>query len=372
MGGRQSEVMANPPIELMFSLVKAGVPDAIGPLIMAYMVIPSPRAMCEFNRMSVERFFTDPRRYHILSHDLTSLGEIDQYSIWGQVDEVEQRLKEKWDLDEKKEIKRDGTSLRLLLTTSIEGEDHRGPGFITPGTPFQRALGLGDFLNEDRRGQTMVSIFERYVKQVCGMEEFNRQLKQAQRNIVDDYKRKAETQEEDKRALESVWNILLEADENTLRDNQPLQAALAKFETQLKKPGNEKVIHEAEKMANNTLGVVSKKMEFAKNSIIGLAQVRRLAACDLQICSPQLPATLRKKIITERFDIRSRLGIVPGAQTHRSMFIGLFLGSVEELYNEKIDRYKRLWSIEFPELPSDTKSTPETSSYTPVYTNLTR
>ena len=209
--------------------------------------------------------------------------------------------------------------LLRLLTTIIDGEDHRGPGFIPSGTLLERLFYVGDVLNEDKEsGETAVAMVGRYVKETCGEEELKRQIEQANEVMDEENTRKTALEKEDKEALNKIWNILKKADKKDLESNAELKTALMEFEDQLRKPGNEKIIQEAEKLFDRDYvefgSYDSSKNNFAKNQIIGKAQLRRLSACDLQICFSGLYESLKgPRVIAKRIDVRRDLGVSGGA-----------------------------------------------------------
>lgn len=292
------------PVALMMTLINAGISQDVGLfIIMRYMAIPSLRTVSPYNPLNPNQFFVGRPQCLSYAYDLSNLGEADQFCIWGQFKEVERILDE-------------NPKDKLLLTTSIDGEDHRGPGFIPSGTLLQRALYVGDVLNEDEKsGETMADMLGRCVIDRCGEEEFKKQVGRAQEIIEEENKKKVAMEADDIKALNKAWQILKDANKDTLESNAELKTALAEFKNQLKKLGNENIIEKAEELFDRDYAEFgyynSPKNNFAKNRIIGLAQRERLSVCDLQMCFPGLNKSLNgAKITAARIDVRRELGVL--------------------------------------------------------------
>lgn len=306
------------PEDLMITLISAGIIPPIGLIIMSYAT-PSLRVTSPFNRSNPCQFFTSRLQVTCFSYDFSDLAEIHQHCIWGRFDEVKKTLEEV-----KKKSERDPHPLlriKSLLTNKIDVEDHR-PGFIREGTLLEHALYTGDFLNGDAE---MLVMLKRIVLETCGLEEYKRQVGRAKTVIEEENKKKVAIEAKDELALNEVWNILKIADPNLLNSNTELKSALGKFDNQLRGLGNENIVQKAinlfERDYSEFGGYKGAKNIFAKNRIIGLAQLRRLSACDLQICFPGLHHSLRvadDRVIAKRIDVRQELGVLPGdAATHR-------------------------------------------------------
>lgn len=360
--------------DLMITLLSAGIVADIGLIIMGYAT-PSLRETSLYNSHNPSQFFTSRLQLICFNRDFSDLAEADQHCIWGRPEEVKKTLEE---IKKKSEKDRDPLlRTRSLLTSSIDGEDHRGPGFIPSGTLLERVLYVEDVLNEDEEsGETMAVMLGRIVTETCGEEEFKRQVGRAKKVIEEESKKKVAIKAEDKTVLDKVWNVLKTANEKTLKSNAELKIALAEFEEQLRKPGNEKIIQEAEKLYDRDYadfgGYNSLKNNFARNRIIGLTQLRRLSASDLQICFPGLHYSLNRadgRVIAKRIDIRHELGVLSGgaatyslaSNCHLDIYAGGRLlmgrdwrwgvhvaGCLENLCRAKTSRYSKLcsdWTI---------------------------
>lgn len=307
--------------EVMLFLISYGITPDIGHIIMAYAT-PSLRNAAPFTSSNPRQYFTSRVPYTCFYHNFSDLAEIDQHCIWGRPEEVTRILKEM--ITKSIRDKDYLLPIKSLLTRNIDGEDHRGPGFIPSGTLLERVLYVGDVMLGDERGETMARQLELIVSRICGKEEFKKQIERAREVLEEDSKKKAFIEKSDKKALEKVWDVLKNADDKTVKSNLELKQAWEEFENQLKKPGNENIIKEAETYFDrdylNFGGFDTPKNNFAKNKIIGIAQLRRLSVCDLQIYF----AGLNKFFTTfyiQRIDVRHELGVLPTSN------VALFLGN---------------------------------------------
>lgn len=304
-------------VELMQVLLDLKIIPDIGYIIMAY-ALPSSLRKATFNPQNPNQFFISRVAYTCFNRNFSDLAEADQHCVWGRPEELDNIL-----MKAKKKSTKKQNLLAHILTHSIDGEDHRGPGFIPPGTLLQRALYAGDVLNEDAETKiTMVDMLKDYVIKNCGEEEFKRQLKQSQEVIREESKMKISIEKDDLLALNEVWDVLKNASE-PLQNNAELKTALDKYENQLKKPGNDRILEEIEKLsARDSSGFTKSKNNFVRNNIMGKAQFWRLPVCDLQIYFSGLVLSIHRptgKISAIRIDVRKELGVLSTGNTPFSL-----------------------------------------------------
>lgn len=298
------------PGEIMIALIRANIPLSVGQyIIMGYLTIPSLRKICPFNPNDYSQFFMSRRQYTFFHENFSDLAEADKYCIWGAPKALELVLK-----------RNTNTS---LLTTSIDGDDHRGPGFIPSGTLFERAMYVGEFYIKDETGQTMAGLIKKYLIERCGIEEFKKQATQAKLILEEECKRKTDIEIKDVHALNNVWNILKKTHGKNLIDNPQLKTAMDKYKKQLSEPGNETIIQVAEKLYDEDFVAFSNEQNyFAVDHIIGLAQKMRYSVCELQILHTGLCDILEDKEITKRIDVRRALGIL-GTAENKDCILGV-------------------------------------------------
>jgi len=169
-------------------------------------------------------------------------------------------------------------------------------------------------------------MLKRYVIDICGEDEFQRQAKQAQEVMQEEEKRKAEIELVDLTMLDSIWTILTRSNDLSFEDF--LKVPMQVFDAQLWKPGNSKVIQKTSEFLErdyiNFGGMDGFKNRFAANNILGLAQLRRLSVCDMQMSFSGLARTQKGEedsLVVPRSDVRKNLGVLnmeqPQAFTYR-------------------------------------------------------
>lgn len=198
-----------------------------------------------------------------------------------------------------------------VLVLNTEAKDHISS---VQDTLYQMARKLGDNVIKDKQGRTMQGMIEQHLRKRFGDDEVQKQENEIRQFLEDEEKKSVAKRADDKKAIDDVLKSLKVADEKALATDAKLIDAVDLCERHLSTPGDWHVLMYAEKKFKenyyNFGGYKNPKNNFFEDRILGLIQICRMRAWELQVVIFGV-RNYKDGVVVPRVDVRLQAGLNP-------------------------------------------------------------